>query len=153
MVKDAYWQLIWHGAIILLVANMSGWILALAPLRNPRMMLATHVAALFGALLMIVIGMLGMQLNMTSKIRAALVWFLIGSQYLFILTGIYAAVTGTSSMFASPGGLRGTAVQEMIATLGNGAAVVGSTVASVLLLWGLRTGRRSAPYSAVSGND
>jgi hypothetical protein len=108
------------------------------------MMLATHMAALLGALLMIVIGLLGPQLAVGSKARGTLIWTLVISQYGFVLAGIYAAFVGTSSMFAGPPEMRGSAVQEVVAAAGNLTGVVGSTIAALLLLWGLRAGRPAA---------
>jgi hypothetical protein len=142
MTSDSYRRLIWHGAIIFLLANVTGWILLLLPLRNPRMMLATHTAALFGALLMIAIGMLGPQLDLGLKARGLLFWSVVLSQYCFVLAGIYAAFVGTSSMFASPPDLRGTQVQEAVSAGGNAVGIVGSTLAALILVWGLRTAKR-----------
>jgi hypothetical protein len=143
MATDEYRRLIRHGAVIFLLANVSGWVLLAAPLRNPRMMLATHIAALFGALLMMAVGMLGPQLDAGVKARAVLVWSLLVSQYAFVGSGVYAAVMGTSSMFAGPAGARGTEAQETVAIAGNAAGIVGSTAAAIVLVWSLRGGRPS----------
>jgi hypothetical protein len=143
-------KLIFHGAIIFLIAMASGWLLLAVPFRNPRMMLATHLAGVFGALLMMVVGMLMPQLELGLKARRVLVWSVVVSQYLFVLTGFYAAIVGTSSMFAGPANMRGTAVQEALAAAGNGVAVFGSTVAAVVLLWGLRAGKGAPDHATAS---
>lgn len=134
----AYRRLIQHGAIIFLLATSAGWLMVMAPITNPRMMLATHTTALLSALFMIVIGLLGPQLKVGARGGSTLVWSLVVSQYIFFVTGVYSAFAGTSSMFAGPSGLKGTATAEFVALAGNVIGVIGSTVAAVLLLWGLR---------------
>ena len=134
----SYRRLMQHGAIIFLLAAVAGWLMVMAPITNPRMMLATHTTALLSALFMIVIGLLGPQLKVGPKGRSTLVWSLVVSQYIFFITGVYSAFAGTSSMFAGPSGLKGTETAEFMALAGNVIGVIGATAAAVLLLWGLR---------------
>jgi hypothetical protein len=56
-----------HGAILFLLAAVAGWLMVVAPITNPRMMLGTHTTALLSALFMIVIGLLGPELKLRSS--------------------------------------------------------------------------------------
>jgi hypothetical protein len=112
--------------------------MVVAPMKNGRMMLATHTTALFSAVLMFSLGLIGPQLRLGAKARAFLIWALIISQYFFLVTGAYSAFAGTSSMFAGPPGMKGTASQETIAFIGNTVGVFGATIAAIMAVWGLR---------------
>ena len=131
-------RLMWHGAILFLLAVFSGWLMVLASVRNPRMILSTHLNALFSALLLMIVGALDSQLRLDVRARRALFWSLVLSQYLFFVTGVFAGVTGTASMFAGPAEMKGTAAQEAIALFGNVIGVILSTLGGLLLAWGLR---------------
>ena len=138
MSNDLDRKLMWHGAMIFLLAVVSGWVMVTVHTKNPLMLVATHVGALISAVLLLCIGMMLSRLALAPRLLQALFWSLVISQYLFFAAGMYSAFVGTSAMFAGPPGMKGSDVQEAIALAGNVIGAIGSSIAALLLLIGIK---------------
>jgi hypothetical protein len=131
-------KFMFHGAVIFLLTMLSGWLMVAITVKNPLMLLATHVTGFISTLLLVVIGIAGQYLSLPKDRKTVLYWSLVVSQYLFFIAGVYSAVAGTSAIFAAPPGMKGTAMQEAVVLGANVVGALAATLAAVLLVLGFR---------------
>lgn len=131
-------SLLFHGAVILLLALLAGVLVATPGVANPRMAVAAHVAGLVTGPILFCLGLAWSQLRLAPRTLVLTERLLVASLYLNFAFVLAAALLGTSASTPIAGaGHAGSAWQEGFVTAGFGVAVLGVSVAFVLVAVGL----------------
>ncbi|MGB3864925.1 MAG: hydrogenase [Xanthobacteraceae bacterium] len=132
-------RLLFHGMALFLIGLVTG--LAEQHFTNVRMGLAAHLEGVMNGTFLIAVGAIWNEVKLPPRASAIAYWTLLGGTYGNWVVTTMAAVLGTAAL--SPISSAGhTAAQWQEALVAAGFVLIGLAiiVASVLLLWGLRSG-------------
>jgi hydroxylaminobenzene mutase len=130
-------SLLFHGAILLVLSLAAGFLVATPGMTNPRMAVAAHVAGLLSGPILLSLGMAWPQLRLSPRVAVQTGRLLVVSLYANFGFVLLAALFGTSRATPIAGaGYQGAAWQEVFVTAGFGLAVLGISVAFVLVAVG-----------------
>jgi len=138
-------SLLLHGAVVLILALLAGFVIALPGVANPRMAVAAHVAALVTAPILLSLGMAWSQLELSTRAAARTQQLLVVSLYANFAFVLLAAILGTSRSTPIAGaGHAGAPWAETLVSAGFVVTVLGVTVACVAIAVGFARGARLA---------
>jgi hydroxylaminobenzene mutase len=130
-------SLLFHGAVVLLLSLVAGGLIATPGVANPRMAAAAHVAGLLTGPILFSLGLAWSQLRLAPRTAALTERLLVVSLYLNFAFVLLAGLFGTSQATPIGGaGHGGSAWQELLVTAGLVVAVLGVSVAFVLVAVG-----------------
>jgi hydroxylaminobenzene mutase len=130
-------SLLRHGFLIFLLGLLTG--LAIPALRNPRIALSAHLAALMNGTFIATMGLASAAFTLSAGLLQALYWVALYGAYSNWLANVFAAVFGTSSQTPMAGaGHRGKPWQETLASVGFVSSALAMLIALGLVLYGLR---------------
>jgi len=140
--RDAGRALIWHGIFLFLLGLLTGFVIP--ALTNPRMGLSAHMeAVLNGMFLAIVGGVVWNELTLPERMARTVFWLLLCAAYGSWVFCLLAAVFGASEMLPIAGaGYRAEPWQEQLVSAGLSVVALSVLLASILVLYGLRTRAR-----------
>ncbi|MEO8727723.1 MAG: hydrogenase [Acidobacteriaceae bacterium] len=132
-------RLMWHGMFLFLLGLLTG--LAEPRFANMRMGLAAHLEGLMNGIFLLVLGAVWSHVSLSPRVKTSAYWIVLYGAYANWLTTTVAAFFGTGALSPiTAHGHTGRPWQETLVTLGFVTVGLTTVVASVLLLWGLRSG-------------
>jgi len=128
-------QLIFHGAVILLVGLLCGAPLGSAAVRGKpeetvRAWRVAHSSLVMGGILLLALAGVVSHLQLSTFALALLVWAFVASSYGFAVVLPLAALYGYRGLSSSP------PLMNRVLYVGNMASAGGLIVGTVVLLWG-----------------
>jgi (hydroxyamino)benzene mutase len=140
MSKSSNRLLLVSGALLFLVGLLSGFMIG--ALENPRMGLSAHLAALQGAIFLLVVAATWEHARLSERLRAVTSTSLTAGIYLFWVALMLAAVWGTSEATPIAGaGFSGSPWQESAVMILLSLASLSALAGTLLLLAGFCVGR------------
>jgi hydroxylaminobenzene mutase len=135
---DAKKGLVWHGLVLFFLGLITGFVIP--ALTNPRMGLSAHMEALLNGMFLILAGgIVWDYFKLSGRVATAAYWMLLVAAYGSWLFCLLAAVFGASEMLPIAGaGYSAEPWQEQVIKAGLSIVAVSITVASCLLLYGVR---------------
>lgn len=139
-------RLLQLGVVLFLLGLLIGF--AIPALAVPRMGLTSHMQGILNGLFLIVLGFLWSYLALPSKASAALFWLAVYGTFANWAVTLLAAFWGAGrSMPIAAQGHVGTALQEGVLDALLLSLSLAMIIVCGLVLWGLRTPRRSQSRS------
>jgi (hydroxyamino)benzene mutase len=131
-------RLMWHGMFLFLLGLFTG--LVEQHFTNVRMGLAAHLESVMNGTFVVALGAIWTEVRLSPPAKIAAYWIALYGTYVNWLVTSLAAVFGTAALSPiSAAGYSGQPWQERLVTVGFTSVSVSIIVASVLVLWGLRT--------------
>lgn len=130
-------RIIRHGFILIFLALVTGFLLPAVQI--PRLGLSAHTIAILSGTLLIAIGAIWANFNLSVRQLQVIYWTWVYSSYANWLGCLVGAFTGAGEMtpVASAGAKGGATAEAVVAALLISVAVT-SLVAVALSIWGLR---------------
>lgn len=136
--ENANRRLMWHGMFLFLLGLLTGF--AETHFVNPRMGLAAHLEGVMNGTFLLALGAAWTAVRLSNGMKTATYWITLYGTYVNWLVTTLAAVFGTAALSPITGaGHSGQPWQETLITAGFMTVGVVIVLASILLLWGLRT--------------
>ncbi|MEW6366459.1 MAG: hydrogenase [Acidobacteriota bacterium] len=134
---DSRRRLLWHGMFLFLLGLITG--LFEAKFTNPRMGLAAHLEGVMNGILLVALGAIWAEVNLSATLKRTAYWTALYGTYVNWAVTILAAVFGTGALtpIAAPG-RSARPWQEGLVTAGFISVGLAIIAAAVLVLWGLR---------------
>lgn len=134
--------LIETGAVLFLIGLLIGLVVPLV--ENPRMGLSSHLESLFNGVFLVLSGLIWSRVSLSSKAKQVLLGLLLFGTCANVGATFLAAIWGAGGkmMPIAAGGMEGTAWQEQLIAAMLVALSLAMLAATVLILVGLRRGRR-----------
>jgi hydroxylaminobenzene mutase len=130
-------NLLWHGMLLFFLGLCTG--LLEQQFSNPRMGLAAHLEGVMNGILLLVIGAIWADVQLSLRTTAIAYWASLYGAYANWAVTLLAALFATSAMSPVTGAGHAAAPwQELLVTLGFVSVGVAILVAALLMLWGLR---------------
>jgi hydroxylaminobenzene mutase len=130
-------NLLWHGMLLFFLGLCTG--LLEQQFSNPRMGLAAHLEGVMNGILLLVIGAIWADVQLSLRTKAIAYWATLYGAYANWAVTLLAALFATSAMSPVTGAGHAAAPwQERLVTLGFVSVGVAILVAALLMLWGLR---------------
>ena len=138
MTHDAGRRLVWHGVFLFFLGLLTGFVIP--AITNPRLGLSAHMEAILNGMFLILVGgIVWNELKLSDRIAAAAFWLFLCAAYGSWVFCFLAAVFGASKMLPiASAGYDATAWQEAIVRTGLSIVAISITVATCLVLYGLR---------------
>ncbi|MCU1761591.1 hydrogenase [Pseudomonas sp. 14P_8.1_Bac3] len=134
---DTRRRLLWHGLFLLLLGLCTG--LIEQQFSNPRMGLAAHLEGVMNGILLLAIGSVWTEIQLSPRKKTIAYWGVLYGTYANWGVTTLAAILGTTAMSPFTGaGQAAKPWQENLVTAGFASVGVAIIVAALLLLWGLR---------------
>lgn len=132
-------RLWWHGILLFLLGLVTG---ALVPVfTNPRMGLSAHLAGVQSGIVLVLFGFLWPHLALSTRQAGGVFWSALYGLYAIWIGLLLAAALGTSQAAPIAGaGFESSAWQEGLVYVFIGSGSVAILVATVGILYGLRSG-------------
>jgi hydroxylaminobenzene mutase len=136
-VDPANRQLMWHGMYLFVLGLATG--LLEQSFTNVRMGLSAHLAGVINGIFLVALGAIWAEVRLLAKAKRIAYWTALLGTYMNWLVTILAASFGTAADFPIlAAGHNGQAWQETVVSAGFLLVSISISVASVLILWGLR---------------
>jgi (hydroxyamino)benzene mutase len=131
-------RMMWHGFFLFLLGLLTGF--AEAHVANVRMGLAAHLEGVMNGIFLIAVGAIWANVRLAPTAKTAAFWLVLYGTYLNWLFTLLAAVFGTGALspITAPG-RSGLPWQESLVTAGFMSVGIAIVLASVMILWGLRS--------------
>ena len=131
-------RLLQIGSLLFLVALLTG--LVVQKFAVPRLGLSAHLLGLMQGLLLMVAGLFWPKLTLTRMLSRVACCLIIYGCVAAWLANVLAAVwgAGNSMMPIAAGAARGSALQEIVITVGLRSAAAALIGSMILIFWGLR---------------
>ncbi|KAB0509701.1 hydrogenase [Pseudomonas moorei] len=130
-------RLMWHGMFLFFLGLCTG--LVEQQFSNPRMGLTAHLEGVMNGILLLAVGAVWMEVNLSSRNKAIAYWTLLYGAYANWAVTTLAAIFGTTAMSPFTGARQAANVwQEGLVTVGFASVGIAIIMAALLLLWGLR---------------
>jgi hydroxylaminobenzene mutase len=138
-------RLVWHGVFLFLIGLLTGF--AIPGLTNPRLGLSAHMEALLNAMVLILIGgVVWKYMKLSERLEKIVFWFFMYAAYASWFFCLLAAVFGANKNLPIASAGHSVAPWQEIPVQGGLTLVALSiTIASVIVLYGLRSGRGEDP--------
>lgn len=141
--QDAKRRLLWHGALLILVALATG--IAIPVFENPRMGLSAHVGGVMIGMLLVLYGLLWPELRLSERGQRFGILFALWGGWLNYLGLVLAAALGTSAMTPIAGaGHVGSAASELLVNVVFVMGAVDILAAAGIVVVGLASQRSAA---------
>src|SRR6516165_7336786 len=132
-------QLMWHGMFLFLLGLLTG--LVEQRFTNVRMGLAAHLEGVMNGIFLIALGAIWNEVSLSPLAKGTTYWVVLYGTYANWLFTTLAAVFGTAASNPTiAAGYKGQPWQERLVGAGFLSVAVSIIIASILVLWGLRTG-------------
>ena len=129
----------WHGVLLFLLGLLTG--LVEQRFTNVRMGLAAHLEGLMNGTFLIALGAIWTEVSLPPLAKGATYWAVLYGTYANWLFTTLAAVFGTAASNPTiAAAYKGKPWQESLVGTGFLSVAVSIIIASILVLWGLRTG-------------
>lgn len=136
-------RLTWHGMCLFLLGLMTGF--AEQNFANLRMGLAAHLEGVMNGTFLVALGAVWVRVELPPRMKSLAFGAALYGTYTNWLLTAFAAVFGTASLSPITGAPHSAlAWQENIVAFGFPTVGIAMVLSSVLLLWGLRSGKLSA---------
>jgi len=146
-------RLLQLGMLLFLIGLLTGFAIPL--LANPRMGLTSHLEGIMNGIFLVLLGLVWPKLVLSARALASLFWLAVYGSFANWTATLLAAIWGAGSpmMPIAGGDGTGTTLQEGVIVFLLLTLSVAIVAASVLVLWGLRTGPVSGagPKGGVAG--
>jgi hydroxylaminobenzene mutase len=130
-------RLMWHGMFLFLIGLLTGF--AEAHFANTRMGLAAHLEGVMNGTFLLALGAVWTEVRLSPRTKGIAYWTVLYGTYVNWLVTTVAAVFGTGALSPiTAAGRSGKPWQETTVMLGFLSVGITMTLASVLVLWGLR---------------
>lgn len=130
----------WHGVFLFLLGLLAGFLEQ--KFSNPRMGLAAHLEGLMNGTFVLAVGAVWDALSLSPRAIRLTFWTLMYGSYVNVLVTVLAATFGTAAMTPLTGAIHpALGWQETLVAIGFVSVGISMLVASVVLLWGLRSSR------------
>ena len=138
MVHHTRRRLIWHGIVLFFLGLLTGFVIP--ALTNPRLGLSAHMEALLNGMFLILVGgVVWNELKLSDRIATAAFWLFLCAAYGSWAFCFLAAVFGASKMLPIASvGHSANAWQEALVRTGLSLVAISITLATCLVLYGLR---------------
>ena len=131
-------RLMFHGMCLFLLGLLTGF--AEQYFANVRMGLAAHLEGLMNGMFLIALGAIWPHARLSAPAATVAYWTVLYGTYVNWLITLLAAIFGTSALSPITGaGHSGLAWQEGVVTTGFMSVGVAMVIASLIVIWGLRT--------------
>jgi (hydroxyamino)benzene mutase len=136
--EDGKRRLLWHGMFLFLLGLLTGFIET--SFQNPRMGLAAHLEGVMNGIFLVALGAIWSEVKLPTRHKAlAYCTALYGTYGNWAFTSL-AAILGTAALSPiTAAGHSARPWQEVLVMLGFVSVGLTIVVASVLVLWGLRS--------------
>ena len=136
--------LIWHGVLLFLVGLLTGF--AIPAVTNPRLALSAHMEALLNGMVLVLLGgVVWKYLGLSERLEKLIFWLFLYAAYanwfFCLLAGIFG---GNKTLAIASGTYIIPAWQEIPVNIGLGVGALSIALATVVVLYGLRSGTRAA---------
>ncbi|UCE85243.1 MAG: hydrogenase [Deltaproteobacteria bacterium] len=132
-------NLLWHGAVLLLLGLLSGACIPLVT--NARMGLSAHLAGVQNGMLLMIVGLAWSSVALSARLAAATFWLLLYSMYAIWASTLLGAFLGTSRLTPLAGeGHAGTPWEELLVSSGLATGSAAVLVGMALFIYGLGAG-------------
>jgi hydroxylaminobenzene mutase len=129
----------WHGMFLFLLGLGTG--LVEQRFTNVRMGLSAHLEGLMNGTFLVALGAIWSEVRLAKPVKASAYWGTLYATYANWLFTTLAAVFGTAASNPTiAAGYKGQPWQESLVGAGFLSVAVSIIIASILVLWGLRTG-------------
>lgn len=144
MTENREMRLVWHGVFLFLLGLLTGF--AIPGLTNPRLGLSAHMEALLnGMVLLLLGGVVWKYMKLSQRMEAIVYWFFMyaayGSWFFCLLAAIFGA---NKTLPIASAGHSVAPWQEVPVQAGLTLVALCVTIASVIVLYGLRPRRSEA---------
>jgi (hydroxyamino)benzene mutase len=131
-------RLMWHGFFLFLLGLITGF--AEAHVANVRMGLAAHLEGVMNGIFLIAVGAIWHHVKLAPHAKTTAFWLTLYGTYLNWVFTLLAAILGTGALppITAPG-RSGLPWQESLVTAGFMSVGMAIVLASVMILWGLRS--------------
>jgi (hydroxyamino)benzene mutase len=131
-------RLMWHGFFLFLLGLITGF--AEAHVANVRMGLAAHLEGVMNGIFLIAVGAIWHHVKLAPRAKTTAFWLTLYGAYLNWVFTLLAAILGTGALspITAPG-RSGLPWQESLVTAGFMSVGMAIVLASVMILWGLRS--------------
>jgi (hydroxyamino)benzene mutase len=131
-------RLMWHGFFLFLLGLITGF--AEAHVANVRMGLAAHLEGVMNGIFLIAVGAIWHHVKLAPPAKTTAFWLTLYGTYLNWVFTLLAAILGTGALspITAPG-RSGLPWQESLVTAGFMSVGMAIVLASVMILWGLRS--------------
>lgn len=124
------------GLALFLIGLLNGFVVP--RLKNPRMGLSAHLAAVQEGMMLLLLGLLAPMIKLSAAVFTASIWLSIYGMYAIWVALLLAAIWGCGRSVPIAGaGFSGTASQESIVTLLLATGAVAIVLATGAFLYGL----------------
>jgi hydroxylaminobenzene mutase len=132
-------RLMWHGVLLFLLGLLTG--VVEQRFTNVRMRLAAHLEGVMNGTFLIALGAIWTEVSLPPLAKGTTYWVVLYGTYANWLFTTLAAVFGTAASNPTiAAGYKGQPWQESLVGAGFLSVAVAIIIASILVLWGLRTG-------------
>jgi hydroxylaminobenzene mutase len=131
-------RLMWHGIFLFLLGLLTGF--AETHVANVRMGLAAHLEGVMNGIFLVAVGGMWPHVKLAPTAKATAFWLTLYGTYLNWVITLLAAIFGTGALspITAPG-RSGLPWQESMVTAGFMSVGIAIVLASLLMLWGLRS--------------
>lgn len=125
------------GFVLILLAFLTGLVIPL--FKNPHLGVSTHLNAIFGGIILVIISLISGYLNLSNRMSKIMSWSWIYAVYMNWFATLLGAIWGTSKLTPVAGeGFSAPSLQETVVSILLVSLVIASFVGCVIVLWGLR---------------
>lgn len=125
------------GFILIFVSFLTGLVIPLTT--NPHLAVSAHLNAIIGGIILVILGIVSAQLNLSVTNRKIMVWSWIYATYMNWFTTLLGGIWGTSKLTPVAGaGFSGSALQENIVSVLLISLVLASFIGCAIVIFGLR---------------
>ena len=131
-------RLMWHGMFLFLLGLFTGF--AEAHVANVRMGLAAHLEGVMNGIFLVAIGAIWQNVRLAPRAKTVAYWLSLYGTYVNWLFTLLASIFGTAALSpVTATGHQGLPWQESLITAGFLSVGIVIVLASLMILWGLRT--------------
>jgi hydroxylaminobenzene mutase len=125
------------GFVLIFLSFLTGLVIPL--LTNPHLGVSAHLNALFGGIILALLGIISTTLNLTANLRRIMVWSWVYAIYMNWIATLLGGIWGTSKLTPVAGaGFSAAAAEETIVSILLISLVLASFIGSAIVIYGLR---------------
>jgi (hydroxyamino)benzene mutase len=125
------------GFILIFLSFSTGFVIPL--LKNPHLGVSAHLNSVIGGIILVILGIISDQLNLTETLRKIMTGSWIYSVYMNWMGTLLGGIWGTSRLTPVAGaGFTGSDLQENVMSVLLVSLVLAAFVGCAIVIWGLR---------------
>lgn len=125
------------GFILVFISFLTGLIIPLV--KNPQLAVSAHLNAIFGGIILVILGIISSVLTLSATTRKIMVWSWVYAVYMNWLATLLGGLWGTSRLTPVAGaGFTASVLAEIIVSILLISLVLASFIGCAIVIWGLR---------------